>query len=301
MSTELGLAIWASHHEVFPFLREPITLCLTSPPYPLRKPRAYGNPKTGEYVDFICRALEPIIKQLVPEGSLCLNLSNDIFLPGSPARALYREQLLLTLCERFGLFKMDEIIWVNPAKPPGPTEWASKRCVQLQTTYEVIYWLARCPARVKADNRRVRLPHSARHEAFVAGGGEHSSRTSNDGAYAVRPGSFSRLSSGRIPRNVLTMSHTCVESHQYQESARQLGVPLHGAVQPIALSRFLIEFLTEPGDLVVDPYGGTLTSGLASQQLNRSWLVCEWILEYIQAGAERFRPYPGFQLHPTLS
>lgn len=61
-STELGVAIWGSADRVFSHhLDIPIVLAINSPPYPLRKPRAYGNPPASEYVDFICRMVEPIL------------------------------------------------------------------------------------------------------------------------------------------------------------------------------------------------------------------------------------------------
>lgn len=124
-STDLGVAIWGACRDVFQNFDEPIHLCVTSPPYPLARPRAYGNPKESEYVDFLCNALEPIVRALVPGGSICLNLSNDIFLPGLPARSLYRERLMLALHDRLGMYKMDDLVWHNPSKPPGPTYWAS--------------------------------------------------------------------------------------------------------------------------------------------------------------------------------
>jgi site-specific DNA-methyltransferase (cytosine-N4-specific) len=94
---------------VFSRIDAPIVLCLTSPPYPLAKARNYGNVDAEHYVDWFCRTVEPVIKNLVPGGSLAINLSNDIFVPGLPARSLYREKLVIALCERFGLYKIDEI------------------------------------------------------------------------------------------------------------------------------------------------------------------------------------------------
>ena len=67
-STTLGMAVWARHEDVFRGLGEPIALCVTSPPYPLRQARAYGNPAEAQYVDFLCEALEPIVAGLVPGG-----------------------------------------------------------------------------------------------------------------------------------------------------------------------------------------------------------------------------------------
>lgn len=74
--TKFGFAIWSDCRSLFSSLNEPISLCLTSPPYALRNARAYGNPTEAEYVDFIVRSLEPIVKNLVDGGSIALNISN---------------------------------------------------------------------------------------------------------------------------------------------------------------------------------------------------------------------------------
>lgn len=124
-STELGIALWGDCADIFTRIDEPIHLCLTSPPYPLAQPRAYGNPTEAQYSDFICRMMEPIVKNLVAGGSICINISNDIFLKGSPARSLYRERLVIALHERLGLWKMDEFIWHDNSKAPGPVRSVS--------------------------------------------------------------------------------------------------------------------------------------------------------------------------------
>lgn len=300
-STDLGLAIWGSHHEVFSRLTLPITLCVTSPPYPLRRARAYGNPPVTDYVDFICQALEPIIRQLVPGGSLCLNLGNDIFEAGSPARTLYRERTLIALCERYNLAPMDTLIWVNPTRPPCPVQWASKNRIQLNATWEAVLWLTNDPHRVHADNRRVLLPHTPRHHRLLAQGGEHRRTTYADGAHQLRPNSFANPTAGRIPRNVLTIPHDCPETRAYRRHAAQLGMPAHGAIMPIALARFLIQYLSRPGDWIVDPFSGRATVGQACQELDRRFVCSEIIYEYLRVGAESFRNAPQFRLDPTFA
>lgn len=99
-STNLGVAIWARSESLFPSLDEPIALVVTSPPYPLRRPRAYGNPSEAEYVDFICTSLEPIVRNLMPGASVVMNIGVDAFEDRSPARSLYPERLTLALHER---------------------------------------------------------------------------------------------------------------------------------------------------------------------------------------------------------
>lgn len=153
-STDLGVAIFGNAQQVFHRIDEPVTLCVTSPPYLLRHARAYGaGSGRGEqaYIDFILQTLEPIVKQLVTGGSITLNITQDAFNPGRPSRSLYVEKLTLALCENLGLELMDRLIWVNRAKPPSPTHWACKHRVQLAVSYECVLWFTNDAMRVKSD------------------------------------------------------------------------------------------------------------------------------------------------------
>ena len=299
-STDLGIAIFGSNTDVLPGLDEQVTLVFTSPPFPLRKARAYGNP-VGEqaYVDFICRSLEPIVCNLALGASVCINLSNDLFEAGSPARALYCERLVLALNDRLSLRLMDRLIWQS-SKPPGPVQWASIKRVQLNSAYEVILWFSNDPMRVKADNRRVLEPHTETHRKFVAAGGIQRSAIYGDGAYRHRPGAFSVETAGRIPRNIISRGTRCADTLEYRRDAEHLGLPVHGAMMPISIPDFLIRFLTEPDDLVVDPFGGTIKTGRAAERLGRRWVCVELALEYVRASAERFRSCPGFWMDPSF-
>lgn len=302
-STDLGLAIWGSCEDVFSRLDTPIALCLSSPPYMLRRARAYGNPANSEseYVDFICRVLEPIVKNLMAGGVVCLNISNDIFLPGIPARSLYRERLVLALCDRLGLSKLDEVIWHNPSKPPSPIQWASIQRVQLNSAWEPVYLFTNDPRCARPDNRRVLEPHTERHLKLMQTGGENRRASFADGAYRIKPGDYAGVTPGRIPRNVLTRGHRCTDQEQYKIAARSLGLPVHGAVMPLSAARFFVDYLTLPDDLVVDPFGGSFTTAKAAELSGRRWLSTECMLEYARGAAERFHEASGFWLNPALA
>lgn len=299
-STELGIAILGTCESVFASIDAPVTLVITSPPYPLASARKYGNPPESMYVDWICKTLAPVVKTLVPGGSLCLNVSNDIFLQGSPARSLYRERLVLALHDRLGLHKMDELIWQNPSKPPGPFQYASKARTQLNVAWEPVYWLTNDPHKVKSNNRRVLQTHTDKHLALIAQGGEQREKQFSDGAYLLKKGSYGAPTDGRIPRNVLTIGHRCASQSQYKESARAQGLPAHGAPMPLKLAAFLVEFLSEPGDLVADPFSGSFTTALAAERLGRRWLGAECMVEYVLGAANRFQQAQGFVDHLKL-
>lgn len=299
-STDLGVALWGRCEDVFGGLEAPIDLILTSPPYPLRKSRRYGNVDQSAYVDFLCKALEPVVAKLADGGSLALNISQDIFVPGSPARSLYKERLILALHDRLGLHKMDELIWHAPNKAPAPVQWASVNRYQLNVGYEPVIWMTNNPAKVKSDNRRVLEPHTERHLRLLAEGGERRERVNSDGAYRIRAGSYGHSTPGRIPRNVLTVPVSCSSQRRYKQAARELGLPVHGAPYPQRLSDFLVQFLTAPGDLVADPFAGSMTTAVSAEELGRRWICTELGGEYARGGAERFRERPGFWLNPEL-
>ena len=59
---------------------------------------------------------------------------------------------------------------------------------------------------------------------------------------------------------------------------RQKG---HPAPFPLVLAENLIKLTTEPGDIVYDPFGGSGTTALAAQQLNRQAITTEVDSKYI--------------------
>ncbi|WP_199028836.1 DNA methyltransferase [Ralstonia sp. ASV6] len=294
-STDLGLAIWGNCHHVFSKWDEPIFLALTSTPYPLQKPRAYGNPPVEDFIDFISRVVEPIANKLVPGGNILLSLSNDVHLPKSPARSLYFEKLTIALCERFGLYKMDTLIWESN-KAPGPIQWASLQRMQFNTAYEPILWLCNDPVRCIANNQRVLEPHTEQHQKLIDQGGVKHVAVNGDGVYRLRPGSYGNPTAGRIPRNVLHVPNNCASQRAYKKRAREIGLQPHGAPMPLALARKLIRFMTDVDQLVVDPCAGSMTTALASELEGRRWAATDVVYDYVRGAAERFRQFEGFDL-----
>lgn len=71
-------------------------------------------------------------------------------------------------------------------------------------------------------------------------------------------------------------------------------MPAHSALFPLRLAKFLVEFLSRPGDLVADPFGGWNTTGLAAELSGRRWITTEKMAQYAAGSATRFRQSPGF-------
>lgn len=287
-STDLGIAVWGEATEVLSRIDQPIHLFLASPPYPLRTPRRYGNPTAEQYVDFICSVLYPVVRTLAPGGVVSLNVSNDIFVQGSPERSTYREEMVIALKRRLNLRLMDTILWSNPCKPPGPIQWASKQRMQLGVAYEPILYFTNDPLNCLADNRRILQPHTKAQQRLIERGGEHRTASNADGAYRINPGSYGKATPGRIQRNILNISHNCPSQRALREKTDALGLPRHGAVMPLKLAKMLVEFFCPPGGLVVDPFAGSFTTALAAEETGRRWICADKHLEYVQLGRHRF-------------
>jgi len=76
--------------------------------------------------------------------------------------------------------------------------------------------------------------------------------------------SFATDNGGAIPSNLLQISNS--ESNgQYLRGCKAAGIKGHPARFPAKLPEFFIRFLTNPGDLVVDIFGGSNTTGQVAE------------------------------------
>lgn len=50
--------------------------------------------------------------------------------------------------------------------------------------------------------------------------------------------------------------------------------------------------LTDKGDFVLDPFGGSCVTGEVYERLQRQWVCCEVVEEYIEGAKGRFSPQP---------
>lgn len=65
------------------------------------------------------------------------------------------------------------------------------------------------------------------------------------------------------------------------------GEKLHSTQKPEALLKRVIVLFTKPGDLILDPFGGTMTTGAVAKQCGRDYCMIEMEERYIAKGRER--------------
>ena len=258
-----------------------VKLVVTSPPYALHFKKEYGNVEKGDYVDWMLPFGREIRRVLTEDGSFVLNIGGS-YNPGAPTRSLYHFKLLIALCEQVGFHLAQECFWYNPAKLPAPAEWVNVRRVRIKDSVEYVWWLAPQPWPA-ADNSRVLAPYSDDMKRLIARGYKAKRRPSGHNITTK----FRNNRGGSIPANLLIRGNN--ESNSaYIRACAEMGVKVHPARFPPALPDFFIRLLTDEGDLVVDPFAGSNTTGRVAEDLQRRWMSSDIESAYVRASAVRF-------------
>lgn len=63
----------------------------------------------------------------------------------------------------------------------------------------------------------------------------------------------------------------------------------HPARFPSQLPEYFIRMLTDPGDVVVDPFGGSCVTGMVAERLKRHWTCVEMSESYLKGALGRFK------------
>jgi site-specific DNA-methyltransferase (cytosine-N4-specific) len=283
--TPLGKAVVARAEDYLSTLpAESIDLVVTSPPFALLREKAYGNPDQSAYVDWLV-SFGPSVRRVLKEtGSFVLDLGGA-YQRGVPVRSLCNFRVLLRLCDECGFFLAEEFFWHNPAKLPSPIEWVNKRKIRAKDSVNTVWWLSKTPG-PKADVRRVLTPYSDRMRKLLADPSKFFSPDRRPSGHDVGL-NFGADNGGAIPSNLLRYPNT--ESNSlYLRLCKRFGVAAHPARFPEALPEFFIKFLTDPGDVVLDVFAGSNTTGRTAERLGRRWLAVDCDRDYVAASALRF-------------
>jgi site-specific DNA-methyltransferase (cytosine-N4-specific) len=258
-----------------------VDLIMTSPPFGLVRKKDYGNVDAGEYVEWFKPFAKQFHRALKDTGSLVIDIGGS-WIPGQPTRSLYHYELLITLCKEFGFHLAQEFFWWNPARLPTPAEWVTVRRIRVKDAINCVWWLSKTPW-PKASNRRVLVPYSEAMRGLLKNGYKPKLRPSGHDISEK----FSINNGAAIPPNLIAIAHT--ESNSaYIRYCAKIGLKPHPARFPVELPEFFIRMLTDRGDMVVDPFGGSCVTGEACERLKRSWICCEIVEDYLTGAVGRF-------------
>lgn len=278
-------------------LKGKVDLIFTSPPYPLVKEKKYGNKKGDEYLDWM-RSLAPRLANLLsPTGSIVIELGNA-WQPGSPTMSTLPIRTLLEFQEAAGLFLCQHLIWHNPARLPSPAQWVTVERVRLKDSFTHVWWMSKTD-RPKANNKNVLLPYSQHMKDLLRKqdynpGRRPSGHVVSESGFLVNHGgsiapSVMNLDANmdRIPESLLKLSNTKWDI-DYVNHCRNNFIAPHPARMPLELAGFVIGFLTDEKDLVLDPFAGSNTTGASAEALGRRWVAVEMSAQYIEGSRARF-------------
>lgn len=295
-TTEAGAAYLADSLEVLRALPDgSVDAVITSPPYALHFKKEYGNADKADYIAWMLPFAQEIRRVLKDEGSFVLNIGGS-YNKGAPTRSLYHFKLLIALVEEVGYHLAQECFWYNPAKIPTPAEWVNVRRIRIKDSVEYVWWLSKTEW-PKANNRNVLKPYSPDMLRLAKRGVRSTTRPSG---HAIKASFASAEAGGAIPANVIeedTPSDLLrfgnnAANDRYTERCKAAGLKIHPARFPAQLPEFFIKLLTEPGDLIVDPFAGSNTTGAVAESLGRRWIAIDQVPEYLRASSFRFDPMP---------
>jgi DNA modification methylase len=288
LKTQYGAIVCGDSRHVIPTMEaESVDLIFTSPPYALVDKKAYGNPDSHEYIDWFLQFIPEFKRVLKPTGSIVIN-TGGAWAPNSPTKSLYQWRLLLRLVDEYKLFLAQDFYWFIPGRLTT-TEYATRRKIRVRDAVEHVWWLSKTE-NPKADVSRVLISYTEGFKKFL--------REDLSTRLLVNRESYSGLqisgknikdNGGRIPYNMLYISAASGGQDPYFKRCEEAGLTPHPARFPKELPLFFISLLTDPGDTVLDPFGGSCTTGQVAEQLKRKWVCIELDMNYVRGGVLRFR------------
>ena len=288
-------------------LKGNVQLIITSPPFPLNNKKRYGNLNGTEYKDWFVNLAEAFSEVLTDDGSIVIELGNA-WEPERPVQSLLHLESLLEFVKhpRAGLRLCQQFICYNPARLPTPAQWVTVNRIRTVDSFTQIWWMAKQDY-PKANNEKVLRPYSKSMKLLLERRKYNAGRRPSQ--HVVGRNSFFKDNGGsiphnlvqlepideekdiRLPNNVFSVANT-KSNDFYLRTCRERGITPHPARMPLEIACLFIEFLTDPGDLVLDPFAGSNTTGFCAEKLLRRWISVDKCEEYGGQSVIRFEdPY----------
>lgn len=277
-----GRADWALHEgDCLPWLRSLPDGCVdavvTDPPYP-EISRAYGRMKEPEWQEMMRLLVVECRRVLKPSGSAMFVLQSNFERQGKLRLWLYEFALW---CGREWNIVQDAYWW-NIA--PMPTS-ASNQFKLMRPSLKWCVWVGE-PGCFR-DQEAVLWEPSER--AKNINRGNRALRCCPSG-HSVRESKLAeaidrRGRGGVTPMNVLPIGNG--------DSVDSAGTHGHGAGTPRALTEWWVKYISPAGGVVLDPFAGSGTTGIAALRLGRRFLGAEMMPEYAQMARGRLAKAEG--------
>jgi site-specific DNA-methyltransferase (adenine-specific)/site-specific DNA-methyltransferase (cytosine-N4-specific) len=244
-----------------------VDLIVTSPPYADARHRHYDSIHPDKFTEWFLTFHEPFFTSLKPTGSLVINIKDKV-VDGVRHRFVWHTIEALT---QRGWFAVDDYIWHKTNPMPG--YWPTR----LRDGWEYCFHLAKTN-RPFFNPDAVRVPIGDWVVSRLAKLGKNDLARHN----SANASGFGRDISkwvGKetaLPSNVLSIALV----------GENKG---HPAVFPVDLPLFFIKLLCPDSGLVVDPFAGSGTTGIAALALGRKCVLIDNDARYCELAHQRLR------------
>ena len=242
-----------------------VDLIITSPPYADQRKSTYGGIETNKYVEWFIPISEELLRVLKPTGTFILNIKEKVV---NGERSTYVMELILKMRSQ-GWLWTEEFIWHKknsyPGKWPNRFRDAWERILQFNKNkhFNMYQEAVMIPTGDWAKNRLKNLSEADKrreNSKVLSGFGKNISNwIGRDKAY---------------PTNVLHLATECNNKK-------------HSAAFPESLPEWFIKLFTIEGDVVLDPFMGSGSTGLASILLGRKFIGIELDKTYFNMAVDR--------------
>lgn len=251
-----------------------VDLILTSTPFPMITPKRALKAKYTqqfrteyEYWQWMEWYADEFRRLLTKTGSLVIE-AYPIWVPKEPRVSLWAWRFPFFFEARG--FKLIQDLWVSMKnRLPTPTEWVGVRKIRFRQIVNPLWWFSLTEhPKIRIDFERTGVRPHQREAAKT-----DKKFIKRDAGHTFLPESEGKVRGYRLPGNVFERSSNA--DRTWVRELRARGRHLHPARFPESLVARLIERMTDPGDLVLDPFAGSCTVGWIAEKLGRRWINIE--------------------------
>jgi site-specific DNA-methyltransferase (adenine-specific)/site-specific DNA-methyltransferase (cytosine-N4-specific) len=249
-----------------------VDLIITSPPYAdiVNYGKNISIKKPQDYCDWLLPLFNEIYRVLKPSGSFILNINDNC---SNGLRNPFIYELIYRSQKESKLKFYDTYIW---HKRNGIPNGSPKR---FRNNTEFIFHFVKDQKKLKFYMDRVlEEPSKSSTDRFARGKVVKVQGRINDGE-RIKEQSNRILGDKVRPDNVVRFS----TAGAARDNSIKHPAPFHKD-----LPKYYINLLTDEGDIILDPFGGIMTTGLACQEIgNRNFIGFELNEKYAEFGIKR--------------
>lgn len=272
------LLIHGDSKTVLKRLKKRVDLIVTSPPYADARKNHYDSVHPDEYADWFLGFHEVLWDALKPEGSFVLNIKDKV-VDGVRHRFVWD-----TICHlnRKGWLSIDDYIWHKPNPMPG--YWPTR----LRDGWEYCFHLAKQKKPyMNQDSVKIPVGDWVNQRLQNLGTNDLARHNSSNNSGFGRDISRWKDKKEVLPPNVLSIPLV----------GKNQG---HPAAFPVELPSFFIKLFSKPHDLILDPFAGSGTTGIATLSLGRDCILIDNNFDYCTTAFARLISQVGLLLSDVV-